>query len=58
MIVAERWINGEQGGELRFEAVEEVLLGEAELEDEQLLQGDPPSVPPAVWIGGRSADSE
>ena len=37
MIVAERWINGEQGGELRFEAVEEVLLGEAELEDEQLL---------------------
>ena len=34
MTVAERWINGEQGGELRFEAVEEVLLGEAELEDE------------------------
>jgi len=25
--VAERWINGEQGGELRFEAAEEVLLG-------------------------------
>ena len=25
--VAEQWINGEQGGELRFEAAEEVLLG-------------------------------
>jgi hypothetical protein len=36
--VAERWINGEQGGELRFEAVEEVLcVGEAELGLEQLI---------------------
>jgi hypothetical protein len=38
MTVAERWINGEQGGELRFEAVEEVLcVGEAELGLEQLI---------------------
>ena len=27
MTVAERWINGEQGGELRFEAAEEVVFG-------------------------------